>query len=206
MPPYVMTYNSLLGSVKRWVIRGNDQQLADELPRMIDSTERKVARALKTLLSVRFATDAMTIGGNLIAKPNRWLETVSFQIGTGTGYNTIVQLQERTYEYITQVYPDPTVTDQPKYIADFEFNQFFVGPSPNVAYPYQVSYYERPEPLSTDNQQNWLTENAPDLMLYGVLLECAPFLINDERIPVWQNFYDRKLIELIGEDADHGII
>jgi hypothetical protein len=199
--PYVMTYNSLIESVTRYVVQGSNVDLTAELPRMIDNTERKVARALKTLMSVKFAADTMQPNINLYAKPNRWLETVSFEIGTGTGYNTTVVLEERTYEYVKTVYPDPTDTGQPKYIADFEFNQFFVGKTPDAAYPFQLGYYERPDPLCGDNQQNWLTQEAPDLMLFGCLLETSPFLINDERTKMWQDFYDRKLIELVGEDA-----
>lgn len=203
---YVMTYNSLVQSVIRWVIRDSDTALMAEIPRMIDTTERKVARALKTLLSIRYATSTMIVGTNLYAKPNRWLETVSMEIGTGTGNNTSVQLLSRTYEYIKQVYPDASAQTQPKYFSDFEFNQLFVGPTPDAEYPFQLAYYERPEPLGEDTQQNWLTENAPDLMLYGVLLETGPFLINDERIKMWQDMYDRKLVELVGEDARRLII
>lgn len=203
---YVMTYNSLVESITRWVIRDSDSALAAEIPRMIDTTERKVARALKTLLSVRYATGALTASSNLIVKPNRWLETVSMEIGTGTGSNTSVQLLSRTYEYIKQVYPDQSALATPKYFSDFEFDQFFIGPTPDAAYPFQVSYYERPEPLGEDTQQNWLTINAPDLMLYGALLETGPFLLNDERIKMWQDMYDRKLIELVGEDARRLII
>ncbi len=203
---YVMTYNSLVESIIRWVIRDSDSALAAEIPRMIDTTERKVARALKTLLSVRYAASTMQADVSIYVKPNRWLETVSMEIGTSVGNNTSVQLVSRTYETIKQIYPDITDTGVPKYFSDFEFNQLFVGPTPDAAYPYQLAYYERPEPLGVDTQTNWLTENAPDLMLYGVLLETGPFLINDERIKMWQDMYDRKLVELVGEDARRLII
>lgn len=203
---YIMTYNSLLESVVRWVIRDSDAPLFLELPRMIDTTERKVARSLKTLMSVRFAASAMQANVNLYVKPNRWLESVSMEIGTSTGYNTSVQLVSRTYEYIKQIYPDATETGQPKYFSDFEFNQLFIGMTPDAAYPYQLAYYERPEPLGENTQTNWLTENAPDLMLYGVLLETAPFLISDDKVKMWQDIYDRKLVELVGEDARRLII
>jgi len=38
------------------------------------------------------------------------------------------------------------------------------------------------------------------LLLYGTLLEATPFLKNDERIAVWQGFYDRSLAALGQED------
>jgi hypothetical protein len=39
--------------------------------------------------------------------------------------------------------------------------------------------------LSASNTTNWLLTLAPDLYLYGSLLEAAPYIGNDERIPVW---------------------
>ena len=36
--------------------------------------------------------------------------------------------------------------------------------------------------------------------LYRTLLECTPFLKNDERIPVWQNMYEEQIAGLNGQD------
>ena len=43
------------------------------------------------------------------------------------------------------------------------------------------------------------------MLLYGSLLEAAPFLINDERIPVWQMFFDEGVLTLKEEqkNAEH---
>jgi hypothetical protein len=54
--------------------------------------------------------------------------------------------------------------------------------------------------LDDTNQSNWLTEYAPQLLLYASLLEATPFLKNDERIGVWQQMYDRAAQALNGED------
>jgi hypothetical protein len=46
-------------------------------------------------------------------------------------------------------------------------------------------------------------------LLYASLLEATPFLKNDERIQVWESFYNRALAALNGEDmrqiVDRGI-
>jgi len=47
---------------------------------------------------------------------------------------------------------------------------------------------------------NWLTEYAPDVLLYASLLEATPFLKNDERVQMWQGMYDRAAQALNGED------
>ncbi len=39
--------------------------------------------------------------------------------------------------------------------------------------------------LSDTNTSNWLLDLAPDLYLYGALLESAPYIKEDARIQTW---------------------
>ena len=73
-------------------------------------------------------------------------------------------------------------------------------PTPDEDYPFEVLYYELPPLLSDIIQSNWISEYAPELLLYATLLEATPFLKNDERIQVWQAMYDRSAAMLNGED------
>ena len=54
--------------------------------------------------------------------------------------------------------------------------------------------------MGEDFQTNWITEYAPDVLLYATLLEATPFLKKDERIGTWQAMYDRAAQALNGED------
>ena len=54
--------------------------------------------------------------------------------------------------------------------------------------------------LGDDFQSNWLTEYAPEVLLYASLLEATPFLKNDERVQMWQALYDRSAQALNGQD------
>jgi len=60
-------------------------------------------------------------------------------------------------------------------------------------------YYERIQPLSSENQTNWLTRNAPNAMLYGTLLQAMPFLKNDQRV-IFQTKYTEAITALTNED------
>lgn len=50
--------------------------------------------------------------------------------------------------------------------------------------------------LSEQNPTNWLLEEWDDVYLYAALVETAPFLREDERIPVWRSELDRRLDEM----------
>lgn len=196
-----MTYDSLGASAKRWVRQELAPTYDTELPALIDATERKVARVLKTLMTTRYVDSTMTSGVNVYEKPSRWLDNLSFEIRTGTGLNEFVALDERTYEFCSKCFPDQTATAEPRFYADFEFFQYMVFPTPGADYPFRLGFYERPEPLSDSNQQNLLTQLAPELMLYGLLVESALFLTNPQKLEEFKAAYTEKLAEFGIEDV-----
>jgi len=74
-------------------------------------------------------------------------------------------------------------------------------PTPAIAYPYEWAIWQLLQPLDDANQTNWLTQYAPEVLTYAVLLEAQPFLKNDSRIPVWQGIFDRGVQGLLTQDA-----
>ena len=74
------------------------------------------------------------------------------------------------------------------------------APTPNAASTLEVLYYEQPALLGPNLQSNWLTDYAPELVLYASLLEATPFLKNDERVQLWQSLYDRCAQAFNGKD------
>ena len=120
--------------------------------------------------------------------------------GTGAGNLSRTPIFARSYEYVRNYWPDEAQTGQPKFYADYNYNNWLIGPTPDDNYPIEILYYELPALLSDTNRTKWLTEYAPQLILYGALLEATPFLKNDERIQVWQGFYDRSMGAINKED------
>jgi hypothetical protein len=97
----------------------------------------------------------------------------------------------RSYEYCRSYWPEPNSTGEPRFYSDYGFSHWLVVPTPDAAYPIEIAYYELSQLLDDTNQTNWLTENAPDVLLYASLLETAPFLENNDKIEMWQTMYDR---------------
>lgn len=199
-----MTFTTLQDDVKRYLERGSstaqDPVFIAQLPSLINFAERRIAQELKIEGFINVVTGNFTIGEPVLSKPDRWRDTVSWAVGTGTGYNTRQQLYTRAYEYLGLYWPDRTATDTPEFYADYDSTHWLVAPTPDVEYPFEILYYELPQLLSDSVQTNWITEYAPQLLLYATLLEAAPFLKNDERISIWQAMYDRSAATLNGED------
>lgn len=199
-----MTFSTLQQDVQRYLERGAslaaDPVVYEQIPRLINLAERRIARELKVQGLINVVTGTLQAGQSVYPKPDRWRDTVSMNIGTGASSNTRTQLFTRSYEYLRRYWPDSTQTSTPNFYGDYDYTHWLVAPTPDVAYPFEILYYELPPLLDDVVQSNWLTEYAPQLLLYATLLEATPFLKNDERIGTWQSMYDRAAQMLNGED------
>lgn len=199
-----MTFTTLQQDVRRYLERGttyaSDPVVFEQIPRLINLAERRIARELKVQGFINVVSGTLQSGVSVYAKPDRWRDTVSINIGTGAQNNTRKMLFARAYEYLLSYWPDRTATAQPEYYSEYDYTHWLLAPTPDADYPFEVLYYELPPLLDDVVQTNWLTDYAPQLLLYGTLLEATPFLKNDERIPVWQTMYDRAAAMLNGED------
>ena len=199
-----MTFTTLQQDMRRYLERGvtlaEDAIVYEQIPRLINLAERRIARELKIQGFINVVTDTLIPGQSVYQKPDRWRDTVSINVGTGTGNNTRKLLFTRSYEYARSYWPNEADTGEPVFYADYNYTNWLIAPTPDAAYPFEVLYYELPILLDDANQTNWLTDYAPQVLLYAALLEATPFLKNDERIPVWQQMYDRSAAMLNGED------
>ena len=199
-----MTFTTLQQDVRRYLERGatyaSDPVVYEQIPRLINLAERRISRELKVQGFINVVTGTLIAGQSVYAKPDRWRDVVSINIGTGANNNTRKVLFTRAYEYLLSYWPDRSQTEEPIFYSDYDYDHWLIAPTPDAEYPFEILYYELPPLLDDVVQTNWLTEYAPQLLLYGTLLEATPFLKNDERIGIWQQMYDRAAAMLNGED------
>lgn len=201
-----MTFTSLWQDVVRYLERGaspvTDERVYQQIPSLINLAERRIARELKVQGFINPVTMAMVPGQSVIAKPDRWRDTVSMNVGLGPTMKKRTPILPRSYEYLRAYWPDESLHGIPQFYADYDYQHWLVLPTPALAYPLEILIYELPKLLDDTNQTNWTTDYAPQALLYAVLLEATPFLKNDERMPVWQGLYDRAIAALNSEDLD----
>lgn len=193
--PFTLTYDSLVETVGDYLERDD---LTTKIPVFIMLAERKTARVLKAQLAQIAVTSQLTLNSPMVTKPERWIETISMTIQDGGG--NIVVLKERSRETIQSMYPILTDTGTPKYYAEWQENYYYIGPTPDAAYNFELMMYQAPPALSDIQQTNYLTDNAPDLLLYSTLLETEGYLKNDDRLPVWKAARDEIIQQYTGLD------
>lgn len=199
-----MTYNSLVLQIQAELDR-TDADFVAQIPNFILNAHQRICRDSKNIGFEQYVTGSFTVGLPVIPKPARWRKNITFNYGSGTNNVVVNPIELRTYEYLRSYWPNPTLTSAPLYYADYGFYNFLVAPTPDDTYPFEIAYLELPQVLSLLNQTNWLTNYAPDLLLYACILEAVIYLKVDERISVFANEYNVRLQALNAQDEQRYI-
>ena len=178
----------------------NRDDLTSIIPSFITLAEAKFNRKLRVRQMVKRATAA--IDTQYFAFPTDWLQAKQFILNT----NPITYL-----EYVTNFQGEELrattviAVGKPQYYS-FVGSQIEVIPTPDTSYTGELTYYGKIPALSDSNTSNWLLAYAPDLYLYGALLEASPYLKDDERLAVWGNLYISSIgdIEIADQRASVG--
>lgn len=202
-----VTFTSLKDDVSKYLERGGsaltDPTVFDQLPRLINAAERKLAQELKLLGQKEvlvMAPVGLQTGNPVLAKPDRWRATVSMNFGTGTDNNTRTPLYIRGLEYCQNYWPDQTLTDVPRFYCDYDYEHWLFAPTPDADYPLQVVAWMQPVLLDAGNQSNWFSNYAPNALLAGCMLQAELFIKEDQREPVWKDMYSNEIGELAQQD------
>ena len=199
-----VNFDSLKNDITAYLERGasaqDDPTVYNQIPRLINAAERKIIQFLKLQGTLEALTTTLAVNVSVVAKPDRWRQTVSINYGAGSGNNVRTPLFPRSYEYCRAYWPDSTQLAPPEFYADYDYQHWLIVGTPDAGYPAEMLCYMQPVLLDDGNQSNFFTNYTPNLLLYGALLEAEPFLKDDPRIPVWQGFWDKEAQSLSGND------
>jgi hypothetical protein len=198
---YIFTYNNIKESLLEYTDR-NDERFISRIPGFMTLALDRLSKDVKTLLSQSYFIGAFVPGQNMLRKPALWRSTVTWNVGDGENFNERNQLQQRSYEWIVEEYEgNSTLTGRPLYYCDDKGLDFwFVMPIPDQAYKFEVGYFQTFPYLDDTQQTNFLTQYAPQVLFYAVLLEAYAYLQNDERYASWEDKYTKALMSLFAED------
>jgi hypothetical protein len=143
-------------------------------------------------MQLNVVNTTLTATDPVLQKPARWRKTISMKINGQPVLN-------RSMDYVTQFQTESS-NGQPLYYGDYDYDHWALAPIPNSAYPLQIIYYSRIQPLDVENQENLLTREAPQALLYGTLLQAQGFLKSLDKIQVWKTYYNDAIAALKGED------
>lgn len=178
-------YATLRADMGYWL---NRSDLTAHIATFIRMAEARFNRTLRVMQMI--ASSQTTANNAKIPLPDDWLELRTLQLdGVPLGY----------------VSPEEAGRLQRQYSSGARVFYTLLGSDIELV-PTQgsgtltIDYYARIPALSPDAPTNWLLDGHYDAYLYASLSHSAPFLADDERIPVWQGGADRALTELQAAD------
>lgn len=160
--------------------------LASQIPDFITLAEAKLNRQLRLRAMEQVATGAVAA---TVAVPSRFAEVISMRI-TNSGDTAQI-----SYSPSSRITGDDAATAHYSIIGD----NFYFDPVDTGA-TYSLHYYQKFAALSAG--VNWLITNAPDIYLYASLMESAPYIKEDTRIPVWAQLLSAGIEDLRREDRE----
>jgi hypothetical protein len=195
----VLTYTTLVDNIKQYMERPNDAKLNAQIPTLVSLAENEIASDLKLLGTQQVVLGAFTIGDPVLTKPAYWRDSVSINFTDSS--NRKIALRLRTYEFCRAYWPNESEKADPKYYAEYDSGHFLVAPTPGAARALEMIYHARLEPLDEATQQNWISFNAPQLLLYNTMMQAHLWAKNDDKYALWKGRYDEARQSLGSENA-----
>jgi len=180
----ITDYASLQVAIIEYLARDQDTTLIARIPSFIQLAEAKFNR----LLFVRqMESRATALTDPLSSEPEFISLPADFQSMRRVRLSSVIG--KPCLEFMSGTQMDEyrlgisNVASQPRYFTVFG-NEIELAPTPDAAYTVEMVYRQVIPPLGSVGA-NWLLTLAPDLYLYGALMETAPYLREDERIAIW---------------------
>ena len=195
------TYSTLKTAIQDY-LDNNETTFTNNLNNFIQTTEERILKNVQLPVFRKNVEGTLTQNNTYLSTPTDYLSTFSLALIDGSNNYSYLLLKQVSF---TRDYtPQQASTGKPLYYAQFDDSTFIVAPTPNSDYTVELHYYYRPNSLTTlgDSGQSWLSENAPNAMLFGSLVEGALFMKSDpQTIALYESKFQEALatLKLLGE-------
>ena len=198
-----MNYSELLTNVRNYTEVDSNVLSNSVINVFITNVENKVAREVDSDDQRRYATTTCTAN-------NAFLDVSGpeggFRFARGLqlidSNNNRVWLEQRDTTFMDEYSVQrstTTDTGQPRYWANWDNNTLMLAPTPDQVYTIEMWYNETPERLSNTNTTTFISNNAPEVLLYGVLSETFSYLKNIQDMQLYTQKFQTALTAFANE-------
>ena len=171
----------------------SETTFVNNLSIFIKESEERILKNVQLSLFRKNSTGSTTSSNKYLAMPSDFLAPFSLSVLSSSAHEF---LEFKDVNFIQTFTPNPATTGTPRYYAIFDVSNFILAPTPDSTYTAELHYYYRPTSLTagSDSGTTWLSENAPNALLYGRLVEAYTFMKGD---PDLLNTYNQRFTEAI---------
>ena len=168
------TYAELKTAVQDYT-ENTETTFVNSLDVFIKNTEERILKTAQLEVFRKNQTGSLAASNQYLALPSDYLAPFSLSFTSGSNKEFLLF---KDVNFVQSFNPNNSTTGAPRYYAQFDVDNFIIGPTPDSAYPVELHYFYRPQSLTAgaDNGTTWLSSNASVAMLYGSLIEAYTFM------------------------------
>ena len=175
----ITTFSELKTALANWLHRDD---LTSRIPEFVSLAEDKIGLELRVRAMETSADLTIASGTRTVALPTRFVQQRRIYLDS-----TVKQLDYfEAEDFWTRQAQNET--GRPV-MYTIEGENYVFGPEPDTGYTGKLLYYQKFAALSADADTNWILTNARGLLLYGSLIQAAPYLEDDARAVAWAAYY-----------------
>ena len=192
------TFDSLKTAIQDYQ-ETSETTFVNNLPVFIKEAEERILKNIELPVFRKNVTGTAAADNTYLATPTDFLAPYSLAVISSSEYEYLLF---KHVTFIRSYTPNPATTGTPKYYALFDDNTFILAPTPSTNFTFELHYKFRPASLTAGagSGTTWLSENAPDALLYGALVEAATFL----KTPEEAARYDQRFAQAVAALKDLG--
>ena len=185
------TLSTLKTAVQNYVESAETTFVAS-LDTFIEEAEERILKAVELPVFRKNVTGTASASNTYLSTPTDFLASYSLAVISSSVYSYLLF---KHVSFIRDFTPNASTTGLPKYYALFDDNSFILAPTPDQTYTFELHYKYRPASLTTSSgtDTTWLSNNAPDALLYGTLVEAANFLKNPQETVL----YEQRFVQAV---------
>ena len=191
------TYGTLKTALQDYT-ENTETSFVTNLPTFITAAEDRIFKLVDLEYFRKNATSAVTQNDPYLSLPTDFLASFSLSITNGSLKEFLLQ---KDVNFLQEYHPNASSTGTPKYYAMFDVNNLILAPTPDSNYVCEFHYYYRPASLTAgaDGGTTWLSENAPNALLYGSLVEAYIYMKGEQDI---MQMYEKQFGEALARIKD----
>ena len=191
------TYASLKTAIQDFA-ENTETSFVTHLPDFIQAAEDRIFKLVDLEVFRKNAPSALTSSDPYLSVPSDYLSAFSLSITNDSAKEFLLQ---KDVNYLQEYNPNPATTGTPRYYAFFDVDNFILAPTPDSNYPVELHYYYRPASLTAgaDSGTTWLSDNAPNALLYGSLVEAYIYMKGEQDV---LGMYEKQFQEALSRIKD----
>lgn len=191
------TYAQLKTAIQDYT-ENSETSFVTNLPVFIRASEERILKLVDLEIFRKNATSAVTSSDPYLSVPSDYLASFSLSVTNGSSKEFLLQ---KDVNFLQEYNPNPANTGTPKYYAFFDKDNFILSPTPDSNYAVELHYYYRPASLTAgaESGTTWLSDNAPNALLYGSLVEAYIYMKGEQDM---LQMYEKQFTEALSRIKD----